>query len=703
MTTAFHRLAQMIFRRFGYERRQADRQYLGGVYGYEAVGGPWGDWYGAPEDAVDYDVAIGGVTSTDIVMACIQWQMRTFPEAPLRLRRRRGDSLLDAPDHRLLQLLRNPNPAYGLDTLWQATVFSHSADGNAYWVKIRNRMRRVVQVWWVPHWAMRPCWPDDGNTYIDHYEYQVGDLPEIRIEPEDVVHFRFGIDPLNDRLGISPLKTALRELYSDAQASRWTATALENMAMPGLILSPEEGSLVSDLDLDQARERIERRFTGAGRFRPMVLGYGVKVATYGHSARDMELKDLRRIPEERVSALLGVPAIVAGLGAGLDRSTFANFAEAREMAYESNIIPLQREFAGTLSKSLLIDFEGNRDQIVLDFDLSGVRVLQEDVNAAAERWSTLVRGGIAMVSEARSAMGLPYDATTNIYFQPVQAGGGALMPTPTGSPAQTRRQRLEYGEATVPVERWERDFLRRQERTAETLQRSFQVGLERRFRELGRRAGSIAAANKDAMTRYHEDPADDDIVQTIMDGLKITAWLQEHLSVEYNQMYGDAWTAVQASFQAELGVAVNLPDYEARAILADGGKRMGLLDMENNTKRALFKALVEAREEGLGAVETATKIRDHVSRGRWRDIPTRANVIARTETAYAVNSSTIVASEFAEAVTGMRAWDAQQGPTDAECEARNGQIYTLAEAKQITALEHPNGTLKWTPWVAPSV
>ena len=68
------------------------------------------------------------------------------------------------------------------------------------------------------------------------------------------MHFRFGIDPLNDRLGISPLRTALRELYSDAQASRWTATALENMAMPGLILSPEEGSLVSDLDLDQARQ-----------------------------------------------------------------------------------------------------------------------------------------------------------------------------------------------------------------------------------------------------------------------------------------------------------------------------------------------------------------------------------------------------------------------------------------------------------------
>ena len=693
MTTAFHRLAAMIFRRFGYERRQAERQYLGGD--------PWrfnfqGDPFTGTEDVIDYDASIGGVTSTDIVMACIQWQMRTFPEAPLRLRRIRGDSLVDVPDHRMLQLLRNPNPAYGMDTLWQATVFSHSADGNAYWIKIRNRMRRVIQLWWVPHWSMRPCWPDDGNTYIDHYEYQIGDVPEIRIEPEDVVHFRFGIDPLNDRLGISPLRTALRELYSDAQASRWTATALENMAMPGLILSPEEGSLVSDLDLEQARQRIDSRFTGSGRFKPMVLGYGVKVAAYGHSARDMELRDLRRIPEERVSALLGVPAIVAGLGAGLDRSTFANFAEAREMAYESNIIPLQREFAATLSKALLPDFEPP-ERVVLDFDLSRVRILQEDVNAAAGRWGELVRSGIAMVSEARSAMGLPYDTGTDIYVTPL---GQARTPSAGTAPMPTERQRLEYSAAEVPIARWERDFHRRQEAIGERVQGSFQVRLERRFRELGQRAGTIAAQNADALTRFQDDG---DMVSLVLNALRLEDWLRDTLGPEYERAYGEAWQAELAAFQAELGIAVNLPDYEARQILADGGRRAGLIDLPNATRAALFKALAEAREEGLGGVETATKIRDHVSRGRWREVAARALTIARTETAYAVNSSTIIASEYAEGVEGMRAWDAQQGPTDPECEERNGRIFSVEEAKAITSNEHPNGTLKWTPWVPPSI
>ena len=182
----------------------------------------------------------------------------------------------------------------------------------------------------------------------------------------------------------------------------------------------------------------------------------------------MELRDLRRIPEERVSALLGVPAIVAGLGAGLDRSTFANFAEAREMAYESNIIPLQREFAATLSKALLPDFEPP-ERVVLDFDLSRVRILQEDVNAAAGRWGELVRSGIAMVSEARSAMGLPYDTGTDIYVTPL---GQARTPSAGTAPMPTERQRLEYSAAEVPIARWERDFHRRQEAIGERVQGS---------------------------------------------------------------------------------------------------------------------------------------------------------------------------------------------------------------------------------------
>ena len=143
----------------------------------------------------------------------------------------------------------------------------------------------------------------------------------------------------------------------------------------------------------------------------------------------MNLKDLRRLPEERISALLGIPAIVAGLGAGLDRSTFSNMSEARQMAYESNIIPTQRIFATTLNRQLLSrDFisEGRRgdgmrpknpDRIEVYFDNSGVRVLQEDEDAKTNRLNSSVKTGWMRVSEARRQAGLPTNEFDEVYLR----------------------------------------------------------------------------------------------------------------------------------------------------------------------------------------------------------------------------------------------------------------------------------------------
>jgi hypothetical protein len=153
----------------------------------------------------------------------------------------------------------------------------------------------------------------------------------------------------------------------------------------------------------------------------------MKVDVLSFSPEKMNLKDMRRVPEERITATLGIPAIVVGLGAGLDRSTFANYAEARESAYESFIIPNQRRFAADLKSQLLPDF-GDTAGVAIQFDTSGVRVLQEDENAKAQRWINLVNGGLAMVSEGRNAVGLPVEPEHDVFLRPanlIETGPGA--------------------------------------------------------------------------------------------------------------------------------------------------------------------------------------------------------------------------------------------------------------------------------------
>jgi phage portal protein BeeE len=189
---------------------------------------------------------------------------------------------------------------------------------------------------------------------------------------------------------------------------------------------------VNEEDLNQIRDRWGDQFGGDNRGRLMVMRGATKVTTVSFSPSEMNLRELRRIPEERVSGALGVPAIVAGLGAGLDRSTFANMAEAREMAWESGLIPIQSLIADEFSSQLLPDFDDDPTAEVY-FDYGNVRVLQADATDMARRWRELVEGSIAKRSEARAALNLPVEPGDDVYLMPmnvIEIGDGAIPPAP---------------------------------------------------------------------------------------------------------------------------------------------------------------------------------------------------------------------------------------------------------------------------------
>ena len=388
------------------------------------------------KDKIDYANEVGDGTNSDVVMAPVQWMMRTFPEAPIRMRTYDKDGEEEMiVDHKLLDLLSNPNESYPSETLWASTILSYAVDGNAYWLKVYSNSGKVVQLWWVPHTLISPVQPwelrDDESQFINYYRYTVPGRGDYYIEPDGVVHFRFGQDIENPRKGLSPLKSAVREIFSDQEAANWTAALLKNGAVPGLMVAPDPaggGGRVGDAALKATKTYLESQFTASNRGRPHVSSMPMKIEQFGFSPEQMDLKVVRRLPEERVSALLGIPAIVAGLGAGLDRSTFSNMGEAREMAWESNVIPTQRIFAATISMQLLRkDFmqkeggtpgRGNkRAPTEIYFDNSDVRVLQEDENNKVTRLNTGVKGGWIRVSEARREQNLMTNEFDEVYLR----------------------------------------------------------------------------------------------------------------------------------------------------------------------------------------------------------------------------------------------------------------------------------------------
>ena len=133
-------------------------------------------------------------------------------------------------------------------------------------------------------------------------------------------------------------------------------------------------------------------------------------------------------------------------GVIVSNSTFANMGEAREMAYESNIIPTQRIFAATLKKQLLnVDFnrvDGRMRKrprtLKLGFDTSQVRVLQEDENKKVERLNLGVQGGWVRVAEARRSQDLTVNEFDEVYLRnPAQIEVQADEKRPEPEPEET--------------------------------------------------------------------------------------------------------------------------------------------------------------------------------------------------------------------------------------------------------------------------
>ncbi|MFX4717541.1 hypothetical protein ABTB07_21810, partial [Acinetobacter baumannii] len=84
---------------------------------------------------------------------------------------------------------------------------------------------------------------------------------------------------------------------------------------------------------------------------------------------------------------------------------------------------------------------------------------------------------------------------------------------------------------------------------------------------------------------------------------------------------------------------------------AAGGRRSGLVDLEQQTKDALFQALAEGRAAGEGSTQIAGRISDLVEAGPSDTPLVRSRRIARTETAYAVNIATIERGKAAGATS----------------------------------------------------
>jgi hypothetical protein len=153
------------------------------------------------------------------------------------------------------------------------------------------------------------------------------------------------------------------------------------------------------------KKRLQEDFCGDNAGGIAVSTAPYSISRMSMSPAELSLDELRRKPEERIASALGLNCMVLGLGAGLERNTYSNYAEARRAAWEDGMVPLQEQLCAQITMAMIPEYTDLQEDDIVAFDNTEVPALQEDESLRVSRATTLYAAGIIDKAEARKMIG----------------------------------------------------------------------------------------------------------------------------------------------------------------------------------------------------------------------------------------------------------------------------------------------------------
>jgi len=371
-----------------------------------------------PGSSFNWRNQAGDLMLNSIVAIGMDWYIRNWSQGVPVVRRPMPDGQVETvADHPILQLLAQPTPNVPPSLVWSWILPDYQLLGNAYFRKVRVS-GRVVGLQYLAADMMRPV----GNKVnpLIKYQYTV-DGTSYDIALEDLIHIRYGRDPQDSRFGRSPVTSVLREIATDNVAASAAFGMVRNGGMPSIMVGPDYKGGVEDLSEDDARQtkrKLQQDFTGDNAGSVLVMTGPFKVEQVSHKPSEMAFDEIRRKPEERVCAALGLNPLVLQLGSGLERATYSNLEQATRSAWTDGMIPLMRQMSEALTIALLPDYEETQPGDYLEFDVSNVPALQADLNEDAERAERLYKSGIIDLATAKRVAGVTPSDDDEGYYHP---------------------------------------------------------------------------------------------------------------------------------------------------------------------------------------------------------------------------------------------------------------------------------------------
>jgi HK97 family phage portal protein len=629
-----------------------DPKYVAGMYrGSGGIVNPLDD----PENNVK------SIKYTLWAYLCIKKISENIAGLPIKFYEGYGDDQKEVAEGPVPNIIHRPSPDSTYRDLWVDTVSFLITTGKAAWsldeftvggqpVEGRSRIKTI------PAHKIRV--KTDTSGYVSGYVVSKDDGTTYPLRIEQVAYFKTfnPEDPFN---GLSPMTVAEQTIETDYYARDHNKEWLKSGCAIGTMLQTDKN--MTEADVERIKKDWRKNHRGYMKWKDVdVLFNNLKIVDLKNTPKDIEFPELIKLNREEIIALFGGYPAVFGL------FEYANYANAKMQLKEfwgQTLIPILLHIQATMNELIIPRWTDK--PIWMEFDISGVKALQEDFNELAKAIVILKRAGVITPNEARIRIG--YDPLDDEAADTLDKPTANPFAQPGNEPPEKSFQIKAYDKRP---EQWAKkeSFRRRHEsKFMPVINEYFDKQKDRIIKEL----------------KTFVDQFPPQSVGLIFDELKETDILVADINPAIVKTYKDSAAAgfeevenmksYRRGFETKDGDiigAFDVTDPEAIAFIERHGLDAAKL-ISGTTQKLLQDILTAGYDEGLSIKEIAKLIED-----KFSSFPVgRSYTIAQTEMGNAVNSGTF--QGYKQAGAEKKSWLATPDERTRDSHWAAGQVPAL--------------------------
>lgn len=356
------------------------------------------------------------------IYACVSAISRASSSVPARIQRKLPNGEFETlPNSRLATLLETPNPLQSQRKFFRNLCTSQMLYGETFLILLkRNASGNMVpvealggavgmmasieepeEIWPVRGDLVEPVLDEHSKLPIA-WRFSTGS--SYSTYPAHAVVQIAEVNPYNPLRGMGPLTAAYRTAAKDFVIDRYDEALLQNGGSPG-------GVLTVDGPLTDADQRAIRESWHEAHGRPesnrktAVLPQGTEYKEIGLSPAQMEHEKLRAWDRQTILSIFGVPPVMLGL----ETMNYATSREQNRIFWETTVLPYLDFIKDEIQYKLIKRMRGEESTYLIDFDISGVSALREDMDSKVDRAVKLYEKGHRSFVEAAKLAGWNID------------------------------------------------------------------------------------------------------------------------------------------------------------------------------------------------------------------------------------------------------------------------------------------------------